>query len=142
MFEFTFTFCVWILNQFYANKLKMWGITVLWDLNSSELCPIHDMFDQAPRFHTTILGEGGDSLLENFYQRWLMKKPFGALRIWYSGGEQSWQLLQPFEWNTQIHKYKYTYSNTQIQIHKYKYTNTNTQIQIHKYKYTNINTQI
>ena len=38
----------------------------------------------------------------------------------------------------QIHKYKYTNTNTQIQIHKYKYTNRNTQIEIHKYKYTNL----
>ena len=44
--------------------------------------------------------------------------------------------------NTQIHKYKYTYTNTQIQIHKYKYTNTNAQIQINIYKFTNINAQI
>ena len=35
---------------------------------------------------------------------------------------------------------KYTNKNTQI--HKYKYTNTKTQIQINKYKYTNTNTQI
>ena len=30
----------------------------------------------------------------------------------------------------QIHKYKYTNTNTQMQIHKCKYTNTNTEIQI------------
>ena len=43
---------------------------------------------------------------------------------------------------TQIHKYKYTNTTTQIKIHIYKYPDTNTQIQIHKYKYTNKNTQI
>ena len=42
--------------------------------------------------------------------------------------------------NTQIHKYKYTNTNTQTQIHKY--INTNTQIQIHKFKYTNTKTEI
>ena len=59
-------------------------------------------------------------------------------------GKATWQTPDNARWKRkkEIHKCKYTYSNTQIQIHKYKYANTNTQIQIHEYKYKNTNTRI
>ena len=47
-----------------------------------------------------------------------------------------------YKYTKQIHKYKYTYRNTNTKIHiqKYTYTNTNILIQIHKYKHNNTHT--
>ena len=45
----------------------------------------------------------------------------------------TWLLGKVSDTTAQIHKYKYTKTNTQKQVHKYEYTYTNTQTQIHIY---------